>query len=327
MKLLRSSDAPGPANEDSRTPRTNRNRSTGPKRLSLSALLANDSSTTYNVLLIVPFAILFALTAIPLVASLVISLFDWNLVDPAGPQFIGLGNYADMLGSSAFWQAVGATVYQVGGTVLGQMVLGLTVALLLSRQFRGARLLRSLYLLPMMMTPVVVGLMWRMLFDSERGMVNYLLSLVGVSGPNWLGDPAWAMPSVIISDLWLSTPFVATILLAGILSVSPTLYEAARIDGANAFQMFRWITLPVLKPMIYLALLFRLMDAIKRFDSIFVMTGGGPGNATETLDLHAYFEAFQNLEIGYGAAIAAVLLIMMFGSSMIILRNVDRTGR
>lgn len=297
------------------------------RRLSLATALRSDSRTMYNLLLVVPFGILFVLTAVPLVGALAISLFDWNLADPDGPRFIGLENYATMIASEGFWNAVSRTVYQVVGTVVGQLVLGMAIALLLARNFRGAGALRSLYLIPMMMTPVVVGLTWRMLFDADRGMINYLLSLVGIPGPNWLGDATFAMPAVIITDWWLSTPFVTVILLAGIMSIPAEVYEAARVDGAGAWQLFRWITLPMLKPMILLALLFRLMDAIKRFDSIYVMTGGGPGNATETLDLHAYFAAFQGLQIGYGAAIAAVILLIMFSTSTIILRAVERTGR
>lgn len=300
----------------------------GPSRRgSLAKRLRSDSRTVYNMLLVVPFSVLFALTALPLVGAISISLFDWNLADPDGPRFIGLDNYATMFASDGFWNAVGRTVYQVVGTVVGQLIIGMGVALLLARKFRGSGTLRSLYLIPMMMTPVVVGLTWRMLFDADRGMINYLLSSVGLPAPNWLGDATFAMPAIIITDLWLSTPFVAVILLAGILSIPGEVYEAARVDGANAWQMFRWITLPLLKPMILLALLFRLMDAIKRFDSIYVMTGGGPGNATETLDLHAYFAAFQSLQIGYGAAIAAVILAIMFGTSTIILRAVERSGR
>lgn len=298
-----------------------------PRRRSLSTALRSDTRTVHSMLLVVPFSILFALTALPLVGAISISLFDWNLADPDGPRFIGLQNYATMLASDGFWNSVWRTIYQVVGTVVGQLIIGMGIALLLARNFRGAGALRSLYLIPMMMTPVVVGLTWRMLFDAERGMINYLLSLVGVPGPNWLGDATFAMPAVIITDWWLSTPFVTVILLAGILSIPNEVYEAARVDGAGPWMIFRWITLPLLKPMILLALLFRLMDAIKRFDSIYVMTGGGPGNATETLDLHAYFAAFQNLQIGYGAAIAAVILLIMFSTSTIILRAVERSGR
>lgn len=287
-------------------------------------LLSSDNDRVMVVLVAVPFGLLFALTAGPLVAAIITSLMDWNLADPSGPRFVGLENYARLFTDSAFWGSVWRTVYQVGGTVAGQMVLGMLIALLLSRSFRGVGFLRSVYLVPMMMTPVVVGLLWRILFNTDRGVVNYLLSILGIDAINWLGDPSTAMPTVILADIWLSTPFVAVILLAGILSIPAEIYEAARIDGAGAFRTFSKITLPLLAPMIFLALLFRMMDAMKRFDSIYVMTGGGPGDSTETLELHAYFAAFEFLEIGYGSAIACVLLVLIFGVSTFLLRRVVR---
>jgi multiple sugar transport system permease protein len=223
-----------------------------------------------------------------------------------------------------FWNSVGLTLYQVGVTVIGQLILGMMMALLLYRQFKGVKLLRSLYLIPMMTTPIVVGLVWRMLFNTEMGFINYFLSLINIQGPNWLGDPLYAMPAVIITDWWLSTPFVAIILLAGLQSISQEPYEAARIDGANNFQIFWYITLPLLKPIIWLALLFRIMDAIKRFDTIYVMTAGGPGNSTETLNLHAYFHAFQFLNIGYSSALSSLMFMIILLLSFFILRNIRK---
>ena len=158
------------------------------------------------------------------------------------------------------------------------------------------------------------------------GMINYLLSLVNIPAVNWLGEGNMALLTVILADVWLSTPFVATILLAGIQGISRDYYEAATVDGANAVQSFFSITLPLVKPMILIALLFRVMDAIKRFDSIYVMTAGGPGNSTETLNLYAYQQAFNNWYIGYSAALSFLMLIVIFALSAFILARMNKNN-
>lgn len=291
---------------------------------SIRGILFNDSERIYKLLVIIPFGILFILTALPLFVTFITSFFGWYLGDVTGAKFIGFGNYKRMFADPTFWNSIGKTAYQVIGTVSGQMVLGMGIALLLSRKFRGVGLLRSLYIIPMMITPVVAGLLWRILFNPDSGAINYYLSLIGIHGPNWLGDPRTAMPSIILTDLWFSTPFVGIILLAGILSIPTEIFEAARVDGASPTKIFWNITLPLLRPMIFLALLFRLMDAMKRFDSIYVMTGGGPGNSTETLDLHVYFAAFENLQVGYSAAMGCVLLVLILGVSLIVLGKMEK---
>lgn len=286
--------------------------------------LKRDNHVSWYLLIGPPFVILFLLTAVPLVVSLYTSLLDWNLADPAGAVFVGLQNFIDLAGDGAFWHAMGLTAYQVIATVSIQIGIGTIIALLLAQDFRGSQFLRSVYLIPMMTTPVVVGLMWKMLYNTDSGTINYLLSLVGIAPVNWLGDASTAMPALIGADVWLSTPFVVVILLAGLQSIPTEVYEAAQVDGASGTKMFWHITLPLLKPMIMLAILFRVMDAIRRFDTIYVMTGGGPGNATETLDLFAYFNAFTYLEVGKGAAIATVMLLIIFIVSLPILRQTQK---
>ncbi|WP_099355252.1 carbohydrate ABC transporter permease [Fredinandcohnia onubensis] len=284
----------------------------------------SDSASVYYLLIGPPFLILFSLTAGPLIVSVFMSLLDWNLAKPTDIDFIGLGNFMNMIVDMNFWNAILLTIYQVGATVIGQLILGIGIALLLSREFKGVQLLRSLYLIPMMTTPIVVGMTWRMLFNTDMGIINYFLSLIGISPINWLGSSTYAMPSIILTDLWLSTPFVAVILIAGLQSLPKEPIEAAKIDGATTFQIFYHIILPLLKPIIWLAVLFRTMDAIRRFETIFVMTAGGPGNSTETLNLHAYFHAFKYLEIGYSSALSVLMLIIIFTSSMVILRKVQQ---
>lgn len=283
-----------------------------------------DDRYTWWILIGPPFVLLFLLTVVPLVLSLYTSLLDWNLGDPAGAAFVGLQNFIDLFTDGAFWHAIGLTAYQVIVTVVLQLAIGAVIALLLNQDFRGAKILRSLYIIPMMTTPVVVGLLWKMLYNTDSGMINWLLSLVGIGPVDWLGNSATAMPAVIGADVWLSTPFVVVILLAGLGSVPPEVYEAAKVDGASGWRTFWHVTLPLLKPMIFLAVLFRVMDALRRFDTIYIMTGGGPGNATETLDLHAYFYAFNYLEVGKGAAVATVLLLIIFCGSFFTLRSIQR---
>lgn len=280
----------------------------------------SDGPGVFTALLAPTFILLLLITGVPLVVSLWTSLQEWNRGSAVAPRFVGLDNFVELAQDSAFWKAVALTGYQVGATVILQLVLGLGIALLLSRTFRGVGLLRSIYLLPMMSTPVVVGLIWKMLLNTDNGMVNYLLGLVGISPINWLGSATWAMPSVVLTDLWLSTPFVVVILIAALQSVPKEVLEAAEVDGATRWQRLIYVIVPIIKPMILLAALFRTMDAIKRFDTIYVMTGGGPGNATETLDLHAFFYAFTYLDVGKGAAVAMVMLAIVMVISSLLLR-------
>ena len=289
-----------------------------------SRLGSNDIS--FKFLVLPSFILLFVLTIVPLIYSIVISLFDYSFRMPDKIRFIGFGNFIRAFEDSSFIHSLGVTAIQVVATVALQMVCGMLFALLLSRDFRGAKLIRAIYIIPMMITPVVVGLMWRMLFNTDMGMINYLLSLVNIPAVNWLGEGNMALLTVILADVWLSTPFVATILLAGIQGISRDYYEAATVDGANAVQSFFSITLPLVKPMILIALLFRVMDAIKRFDSIYVMTAGGPGNSTETLNLYAYQQAFNNWYIGYSAALSFLMLIVIFALSAFILARMNKNN-
>ncbi len=275
-------------------------------------------------ILIAPsFLLLFILTIVPLVFSVGISLFDYSLLSASSATFVGLDNFVRAFNDTKFWDSVVVTIIQVVATVVGQMVCGMLVALLLSREFKGVKIARALYMIPMMITPVVSGIMWRMLFNTDLGMINYLLSLVGIDKVDWLGNATTALVTIIITDIWMSTPFVAIILLAGIQAISKDYYEASRIDGANLIQQFAAITLPLVKPMMLLALLFRIMDAIRRFDSIMAMTAGGPGNATETLNLFAYFQGFTFWHIGYSSALSFIMLVLIFTVSVVMLNRIN----
>jgi multiple sugar transport system permease protein len=251
----------------------------------------------------------------PLVYLVHHSLLRENYANPAeGHRFIGLGNYATVLHSSIFWQSILVTAVFAALAVSIELVLGLSIALLLQKTLAGRRLLIALFLIPSMMMPIAVGLMWRYMLDDGYGMVSYYLKLIHVLGPGGLiSHPLFARPwsalgSLVLADVWEWTPFMALIILAGLESLPIEPYEAAAVDGASRWQEFWQITLPLLNRAIVVALLIRIADAMRVLDIVFVMTAGGPGNSTETAQLLSYnigFGAFQT-----GLAFAQVLLVL-----------------
>lgn len=274
-----------------------------------------------------PFLIIFALTVIPFVYSVYLSTWKMNFAMPQYTRFVGLRNFVYMVTEDPyFWTIIRNTGVQVFGTVSLQVVIGVLLALLFARHVRGMNVARGLIMLPMMTTPVVVGVIWRFMVNPDFGIVNYLLSVVGIHGPDWLGKPVLAMATVIAADVWLSTPFVTVILVAGISSLPIEPFEAATVDGATSWQTFVHITMPLLSPVIWVAVMFRLIDALKRFDSIVIMTAGGPGNATETLNLFAYSNAFTMMDAGYGSALAVLLFLLIGFISIFTIRRVQRSG-
>jgi multiple sugar transport system permease protein len=298
----------------------------GKRRDKHSAYFKRDL-ISYLLLIGPPFVIIFVLTFLPVVDSIWMSLWHMNLAMPDANKFIGLGNYIKMFTIDPnFWVIMRNTVVQVFSTVILQVVIGLLLAILFSREVRGMNVARALLIVPMMVTPVVVGVIWRMALNPDYGVINYLLSLLHVAGPDWLSSPSLAMVSIVLTDVWLSTPFVTIIIIAGISSLPRDPFEAAKVDGANAFQSFFYITLPLLKPVIWVAVMFRLIDSFKRFDSIFIMTGGGPGIATETLNLYAYNTAFFYMDTGYASALASFLFIIIAVVSIFTISKVQRGG-
>jgi len=266
---------------------------------------------------------LLALTVVPAVTLLYNSLRDWSLIYPTRARFVGLGNYVRLLQDERVHNALVVTVFYTAAAVVLQTVLGVGIALLVDREFRGRSLARGLLLLPLITTPVVVALTWRMLYDPTFGMVNYLLRAVGLPGPSWLADATLALPAVVLVDVWEWTPFVVLVALAGLQSVPPDLIEAASIDGASWFQTLTAILLPVIRPVILVAVLFRTMDTLRSLDTVYVLTNGGPGTSTETLNMLGYLTSFKFLEMGYGAALAVVILIAVTLASQLL---VNATG-
>jgi multiple sugar transport system permease protein len=231
-------------------------------------------------------------------------------------KFVGLENYRFLLQDERFWNALQNTAYFTGVSVSAQLLLGLGIALLLNRSFRGKDWVRALILVPWVIPTVVSARMWEWIYNPEFGILNFLLG----AKINWLGTPGLAMHAAIFADVWKTTPFVVILLLAGLQIIPRELYQAARVDGAGAWAAFRRITVPLLMPVLLVALIFRMLDAWRVFDVIYVLTGGGPANTTETLSLYAYKMLFQTLQFGYGSALSVVTFLSAGGITVFFLK-------
>ena len=265
--------------------------------------------------------VLFMLTIYPFLANVWYSLLSYELTRPKSRPFVGLSNYIHVLTDPEFLAAVERTAIYVVVAVGLELIIGMLIAILLSQNLHGESLFRSLLVLPIAATPVAVGLIWRLMYNPTGGLVNQMLRGVGLPPGKWTSSPATALPSLIIVDIWQWTPFVILILLAGLLALPDEPFEAAKIDGASALQSFWHITIPMLSPLIYTAMLFRFIDAFKAFDIIWVMTGGGPGRATTTLNVFAFRTGFEFLHMGTAAAIAILMLILAITVSTALLRR------
>ncbi|MDR5698083.1 MAG: sugar ABC transporter permease [Armatimonadota bacterium] len=255
--------------------------------------------------------LLLAISTVPLILLLGASFFRIELTRPWVGGFAGLANYAAMLEDMRFWHSLAITAVYTLSTVALQLLLGLSFALVLSAAVRGQGLLRVAVLLPMILTPVVVGLVWRTLLLTPRyGLLDYLAVLLGLGSHSWLGDPQLALAAVIAMHTWQWTPFVFLVLAASLAALPVEPYEAALVDGATPWQRFRFLTLPLIRPAIVTVMVIRVIIALRAFDAIYAATGGGPGTATEILNLYAYRVAFTSLSLGYGAALTTALLVL-----------------
>lgn len=263
--------------------------------------------------------VLAALTLYPFATNVWYSLLRYDLTRQSHP-FVGLSNYKTVLTDPEFLRVLRRTAYYVGPAVGIELLLGLAIAQLLSRNIRGQSIFRALLVLPLATTPVAVGLIWRLMYNPTGGLVNHYLHAVGLPGGSWTASARWVIPSLVVVDVWQWTPFVILIMLAGLLALPEEPYEAARIDGANGLQTFWYITVPMLAPMIFIAALFRIVDALKAFDTIWVMTGGGPGHSSTTLNIHAFRTGFEFMHMGTAATMAIIMLILAIGISTALLR-------
>ena len=239
-----------------------------------------------------------------------------------GRPFIGLDNYAEALRTPRFLEAVGHTAIFTIVTVTLELTAGLVLALVLNRIVRGRGLVRTAVLLPGAVPTVVGALVWRFMFESPAGVVNGVLVSTGLTAtpPTWFADPIAAWVPLCLADVWKTTPFVAVVLLAGLQGIDRSLYESAQVDGASAWQQFIGITLPLLRPALFAACLFRILDAFRVFDVVYVMTGGGPGTATEPIALYTFISLLQNLRFGYGSALSFIVFLVTLACALACLR-------
>ena len=264
----------------------------------------------FALMLLAPALVLLVLTTTaPLIYLLWMSLQRVDLSMPAMSGFAGFDNFARMGGDPRFWSSLWLTLIYTATTVVLQVAIGLLLAVLVIQIPRGQGALRVAAILPIVLAPVVVGLFWRtFVLAPDFGIVDLITRWLGLGSHNWLGDPQLALISVIAIHTWQWTPFAFLVILASLAALPPDIYEAARIDRASAWQRFRRITLPLIRPALVIVLIMRTMIALSAFAAIFAATGGGPGTATEILNLYAYRTSFSELNLGYGASLAVVLL-------------------
>ena len=283
------------------------------------------------ILFVLPAALtLLAITIFPLLYELRLVFMSWELTTNTPPEFVGLQNLIDVLfHDERFWSSMRVTATLIVFGVAIQLALGTGLALLLNRLGRWRTSLVSLFLIPVMIAPVVAGFQFRMIYHDQFGPLNYLIELVTFGqwgGFAWIANPKVALFSVLMTDVWQWTPFLMLIVLAGLQSVPQDLYEAAEVDGASSWQTFWRITAPLLLPVIIIGILIRAMDSFKLFDIVYLVTGGGPGNVTETISFYTYLQGFKFFSLGYTAAMAFIQLIVITVIAQIFLR-VQKQGR
>ena len=268
--------------------------------------------------------LLFVITIVPFIIELILSLHAYELTSLGGPQFVWLKNYADvLLGDTRFWSAMKTTVIVIIAAVGIELVLGVFLALLLNRLRSSRSLITSLLLIPVMIAPIVSGMMWDMIYDDKFGPLNYLIETLSfglLEGTAWLAQTATALPSVIAVDVWQWTPFVVLILLSGLRAIPEELYEAATVDGAGRLQAFAHVTWPLLAWPVMIVLLIRSMDAFKVFDVVYGLTFGGPGNSTTVASFYIYKQGFSQFLLGYAAALSWIVFIIVYLISFLIIR-------
>lgn len=256
---------------------------------------------------------------IPVLASLVLSLYHWDLL--SSPMFAGLANFRAMFHDADFWAALLHTVEFIVGYIPLVTATGLGIALALNQKVRGLAFFRTAFFLPVVSSWVAVALLWKWLFNPVYGLVNYLISLFGVTGPAWLFDEHWAMLAIIIASVWKDLGFVAVLYLAGLQGISDDYYEAASLDGAGPWQRFRNITLPLITPTTFFVLIISLINSFQVFDQVYIMTGGGPVGATTVLVQQIYKNAFVFGKMGYASAMSWVLFALVFIATWVQMRG------
>ncbi|MEM4311886.1 MAG: sugar ABC transporter permease [Nitrososphaerales archaeon] len=267
-------------------------------------------------------AVIFLLAIYPF-AFMIYITFN-SLTATTGPDFIGLANYFRIPTDKLFWDTLRVTLIFVGSTLAIELALGIGLALLLERRFKGKRIILPIIYIPMIITPVAIGLTYRMLLDAVFGPVNYFLSFFGVRDIEWVASTRYSLLSIILIDVWQWTPFVFLIVSAGLQSIPAENIEASLLDGASYWQRLRYITFDFLKPYLLVILLIRTIDAFKFIDIIYTVTGGGPGTSSTTLSFYGYIVAFVRWDVGYAATVSLILFFIVLIPSILFIRILSR---
>jgi len=267
--------------------------------------------------------VVLAIIVFPWLFTIWMSFNEWKVGSPIA--FVGFANYIRLPNDPRFVEAVGHTVVYTVLSVLLPVIFGTFAAVVFHAKFPFRGILRAIFIMPMMATPVAIALVWTMMFHPQLGVLNYLLSLVGIGPQLWVFHPATVIPSLVLVETWQWTPLVMLIVLGGIAALPTEPYESAQIDGAGIWQMFRYITLPLILPFIFIAAMIRTIDAVKSFDIIFAITQGGPGSASETINVYLYSVAFVYYDLGYGSAIAVIFFVLIIVLAAVLLYLRQRT--
>ena len=249
---------------------------------------------------------------IPMLASLALTFYEWDPLIPTHFTFLGLENYRALIKDADFWAALRHTLFFIGGYIPLVMATGLGVALLMNQKLIGRTFFRGAFFMPVISAWVAVALMWTWIFNPKFGIVNYLLGLIGITGPAWLYDPNWAMPAIILTSVWKDTGFIMVLFLAGLQNIPQEYYEAAALDGANSWGKFRYITLPLLSPIVFFTLIISLINSFQVFDQVWIMTQGGPAGSTSVLVEQIVNNSFRYGRMGYAATLSWVLFLLVF---------------
>ncbi|MEE9987619.1 sugar ABC transporter permease [Agrobacterium pusense] len=258
-----------------------------------------------------------AVIVFPWVFTLWMSAHRWTLGQEQ--SFIGFENYVRLASDARFWESLWHTLFYTVLSVVAPLFLGTLAALVFDAQFPLRGFLRGVFVMPMMATPVAIALVWTMMFHPQLGVLNYLLSFIHIGPLEWIYNQSTVIPSLVLVETWQWTPLVMLIVLGGLAAVPREPYESAEIDGANAWQKFRYLTMPMIAPFLMIAVIIRSIDAVKSFDIIYAMTQGGPGTASETINIYLYNTAFAYYDIGYGSAMAVVFFIIIVALSFVLL--------
>ncbi|MFO1324151.1 MAG: sugar ABC transporter permease [Burkholderiales bacterium] len=264
-----------------------------------------------------------AVIIFPWLFTVWMSAFDWKIGSTA--HFVGFDNYTKLVANQRFLEAVVRTFYFTALAVIAPLAIGTFAAMVFHREFPFRGVLRGVFVMPMMATPVAVALVWTMMFHPQQGVLNYLLSLVGLPPSLWVYSPTWVIPSLVMVEVWHWTPLVMLIVLGGMAALPTEPYESARLDGATEWQLFRFITLPLVAPFLMVAAVIRTIDALKTFDTIYVITSGGPGTASETINLYLYLQAFAFYNIGNASAVVVIFFTIVMALALVLLHVRERT--